>query len=64
MSDIEILKLIKDKRHNAYCDYEFNLLLNMQDDNRQSFRARKEHIKILQSNIKVYDELISMIESK
>lgn len=64
MNNLQLLELIKNKRHNAYCDYEFNLLLNMSDDNKQSYQARKEHIKILQSNLKVYDDLISMLESK
>ncbi len=62
MSDKEILQIIKDKRHNAYCDYEYNIQLNMRDDNRQSYQARKETIKGLANQINVYDDLIILIE--
>ena len=63
MSDKDILDLIKDKRHKAYCNYEFNLRLNMKDDNKLSFRARKEEINRLLVAIKVYDNLIDTIQS-
>lgn len=63
MSDKEILEIIKNKRHSCYCDYECNIRLNMTDDNILSRQARKDHIKGLIANLKVYDELISMLES-
>lgn len=62
MNDLQILELIKDKRNKCYCDYEFNLHLNMSDDNKLSYRARKEHIKELRTRLNVYDELIFMLE--
>lgn len=62
MNDLQILELIKDKRNNCYCDYEFNLRLNMRDEDRQSFRARKEYIKVLRARLNVYDELIHILE--
>ena len=62
MSDIEILKLIKDKRHNAYCDYECNIKLQMNEENKLSYQARKETINKLVSAINVYDDLINIIE--
>lgn len=62
MNDLQILEIIKDKRKDCYCDYEFNLRLNMRDEDRQSFRARKEYIKVLKTRLNVYDELIYMLE--
>ena len=62
MRDIDILELIKDKRHNAYCDYECNIKLQMSESNKQSYQARKETISKLVSAINVYDELINIIE--
>ena len=64
MSDKEILALIKEKRYNAYCDYEYNIGLNMRDNNRQSYNARKETIKGLTNQINVYDDLIIIIENQ
>ena len=62
MNDLQILEIIKDKRKDCYYDYEFNLRLNMRDEDRQSFRARKEYIKVLKTRLNVYDELIYMLE--
>lgn len=64
MSDIEILKLIKDKRHNAYCDYECNIKLQMNEENKLSYQARKETISKLVSAINVYDDLIILLENQ
>nr|MCR5786964.1 hypothetical protein [Acholeplasmatales bacterium] len=62
MTDTKILELIKEKRLNAYYDYEHNIQLNMKDSNIQSYQARKETIKGLQIAINTYDDLIIILE--
>ena len=63
MNSLQILELIKNKRNRTYCDYEFNLLLNMREENTFSFEARKKTINNLQVRIRTYDDLISTIEN-
>lgn len=60
----DILEIIKDKRHNAYCDYECNVKLQMKEENRQSYQARKDTISKLISAINTYDDLIIIIENR
>lgn len=62
MSDVEILDIIKKKRQSCYGDYEFNIHLQMRDQDRQSYEARKKTIIELTSAINVYDDLISLLE--